>query len=96
MGQICHEKVLILSKADLFQVVIHEVHNQLPTEFSSALCYKKCLRTGNEEGWNRKMEICFINLPNYIQWDQVKDDTKLLNKGSLFYSHEFLTFTIKP
>ena len=36
----CYEKVLILSKADLFQVVIHEVHNQLPTEFS-ALCYKK-------------------------------------------------------
>ena len=97
MGQNCHEKVLILSKADLFQVVIHEVHNQLPTEFSSALCYKKWLRTGNEEGLNRKMGIrCFINLPNYIQCDQVKDNTKLLNKEGLFYNHEFLTSTIKP
>ena len=40
--------------------------------------------------------ICFIYLPNYIQWDQVKENTKLLNKGSLFYSHEFLTSTIIP
>ena len=40
---------MILSKAYLFQVVILEVYNQLPTEFSSALFYKKCLRTGNEE-----------------------------------------------
>ena len=40
--------------------------------------------------------ICFINLPNYIQWDQVKDKTKWLSKGSLFYNHEFLTSTIKP
>ena len=28
-GKNCYEKVLNLSKADLFQVVIHEVHNQL-------------------------------------------------------------------
>ena len=40
--------------------------------------------------------MCFINLPNYIQWDQVKDNTKWLSKGNLFYSHEFLTSTIKP
>ena len=91
------EKVLILSKAILFQVVIHEVHNQLPTEFSSALCYKKWPRTGDELGLNRKMGIiCFINLPNYMQWDQAKDNTKLLNKGSLFYNHEFLKSTVKP
>ena len=97
MGQNCYEKVLILSKANLFQVVIPEVHNQLPTEFSSALCYKKWLRTGNKDGLNRKMGIiCFINLPNYIQWDQVKDNTKWLSKRSLFYSHQFLTSTIKP
>ena len=37
--------------------------------------------------------ICFINLPNYIQWDQVKDNTKWLSKGSLFYSHEYLTLS---
>ena len=36
--------------------------------------------------------ICFINLPNYIQWDQVKDNTKWLSKRSLFYSHEYLSF----
>ena len=48
MEQNCYEKVLILSKANLFQVVIPEVHNQLPTEFSSALCYKKLLKAGNE------------------------------------------------
>ena len=40
--------------------------------------------------------ISFINLPNCIQWDQVKDNTKWLSKGSLFYSHGFLTSTIKP
>ena len=81
-------------KCSLFQVVIHEVHNQLPTEFSSALCYKKWLRTGNEEGLKRKMGIiCFIKLPNLIQnwWiKSSKDSTKCLNKGILFYSHEFL------
>ena len=49
-GQNCYEKVLIQSKANLFQVVIYKVHKQLPTEFSSALCYKKV--TGDWE-WGR-------------------------------------------
>ena len=26
-------------------------------------------------------KICFINLPNYIQGDQVKDNTNWLSKG---------------
>ena len=40
--------------------------------------------------------ICFLNIPNYIQWDQFKNNTKQLSKRSLFYSHEFLTSTIIP
>lgn len=84
-----NEKVLILSKSDLFQAGIHEI-----TEFTSSLCYKKRLRTGNGEGLNKKMgKICFINLPN---WIQVKDNTERLSTGSLFYSHELFTSTIIP
>ena len=39
--------------------------------------------------------ICFINLPNCIQWDQVKNNTKWF-KAKGVCGHEFLTSIIKP